>query len=233
MPTQSDAMMYAIKAANNAGVDPNVFLGLVQAESSWNPFAQPKNKDGSLQSSAFGYTQLLKGTAAEVGVDRTDWRANLDGGAKYLAKQIKAMGGNVGLGVAAYHDGAGAVKKNGVSAVADDYRKKIADYANQFRTSGITGGTVSKDAAIFSGGLFGSANDALSSIGNAISGADKAIGDATDATRQGLTPPSFADLIPRLAIILFAFIFIGAGLFMIAPKSVTNLAGKLPLPIPA
>ena len=232
MPTQADAMMYAIKAANNAGVDPNVFLGLVQAESSWNPFAQPKNKDGSLQSSAFGYTQLLKGTAAEVGVDRTNWMANLDGGAKYLAKQIKAMGGNVSLGVAAYHDGAGSVKKNGVSAVADDYRKKIADYANQFRQSGITGGAVSKDAAIFSGGLFSSANNALSGLGGSLSGIDKAIGDATDEARAGLTPPSFSDLIPRLALIIFAFIFIAAGVFMIAPKSVTNIAGKVPLPIP-
>lgn len=217
-------MMYAIGAANRYGLDPNVFLGLVQAESSWNPFAQPRNKDGSLQSSAYGYTQLLQGTARELGVDRTDWRANLDGGAKYLSSLVKRFGGDYSLGVAAYHDGAGAVSRRGVSAAGADYQAKVAGYAKQFSVSGMAG--AARDSAAT---FLDKAWSAIAPSGLALGKALSAPADAIDgAIQQGVNAvtPDMNAWVGRIAIIVFAFIFIAAGLFMIAPRSVTSVASK-------
>lgn len=225
MPTQADAMKYAIDAANKYGVDPATFLGLVQAESSWNPFAQPRNKDGTLQSSAYGYTQLLRGTAGDLKVDRTDWRQNLDGGAKYLAQMIKSFGGNVGLGVAAYHDGAGNVRRKGVSADGSDYQAKVAGYAKQFSASGIAG-SVRSGADTFLSGAWNAIAPSGLAIGNALSAPGDLLDKGLNSISDAVTPDLNAWL-GRIAIIVFAFIFIAAGLFMIAPRSVTQVAGKV------
>lgn len=107
------------------GVDPDLFLRLVGAESSFNPNAvSPKG--------AAGLAQLMPGTAAELGVDPTDPIQNLRGGARYLRQQLDEFGDPV-LALAAYNAGPGAVRKyGGVPPFAEtrDYVSKImGDYS--------------------------------------------------------------------------------------------------------
>jgi Peptidase family M23/Transglycosylase SLT domain len=97
-----------IRAAAIAnGIDPSLLAGLVYAESSFHP--------KSLSScGASGLTQLMPATAASLGVtDIWDVQQNLNGGAKYLATQIKRFG-RVDLALAAYNAGPGAIARLGV-----------------------------------------------------------------------------------------------------------------------
>ena len=93
-------------AANQYGVPLQIGYGVVQQESSFNPNAAAHT------SSAFGFMQLLKGTASDLGVDRFDPNQNLQGGMRYLS-QLHDKFGNWSTALAAYHDGPGAVGKHG------------------------------------------------------------------------------------------------------------------------
>ena len=92
-------------AATKAGIDPRLLAAITQAESGFNPAAVSG-------AGAVGLTQLMPGTASGLGVDPTDPVANLDGGARYLAGQLDSFG-RVGLAVAAYNAGPGAVRQAG------------------------------------------------------------------------------------------------------------------------
>lgn len=90
-------------AARRYGVPENMFLRLVQQESSWR--TNVKSRRG-----AYGLTQLMPGTARALGVDRTDPAQNLDGGARYLS-QLYDRFGSWPLALAAYNAGPTAVAK--------------------------------------------------------------------------------------------------------------------------
>ena len=93
-------------AAVAEGVDPLLLASLTAAESSFRPTAISSV-------GAQGLTQLMPGTARSLGVtDPFDPQQNLDGGASYLATQLKRFG-RVDLALAAYNDGPGAVAKAG------------------------------------------------------------------------------------------------------------------------
>lgn len=92
-------------AARRHDVPEELFLRLVQQESGWNPRA--KSHKG-----AFGLAQLMPATARALGVDATDPHENLDGGARYLARQYREFG-SWRLALAAYNAGPAAVKKHG------------------------------------------------------------------------------------------------------------------------
>ena len=101
-----DLRAEAVKAAQAAGIDPDLFLRLVQQESGFNPNAvSPKG--------ATGLTQLMPATAAELGVDPNDPIQNLTGGARYLRDRLDEFGGDPYLALAAYNAGAGNVRKYG------------------------------------------------------------------------------------------------------------------------
>jgi len=94
-------------AARKHGVPEELFLRLVQQESRWKPHA--KSHKG-----AYGLAQLMPATARFLGVDHTDPKQNLEGGAKYLRIQYDEFK-TWRLALAAYNAGPGAVKKhNGV-----------------------------------------------------------------------------------------------------------------------
>ena len=94
-------------AAVAAGMDPLLLASLVYAESGFN--ANAVSKCG-----AQGLTQLMPGTAASLGVtDSFDPQQNLNGGARYIATQLKAFG-RVDLALAAYNAGPGAIGRLGV-----------------------------------------------------------------------------------------------------------------------
>lgn len=95
----------AREAAVRHGVPEDLFLRLVQQESGWRPNA--KSHKGAL-----GLAQLMPETARRLGVDPTDPQENLEGGARYLARQYRAFG-SWRLALAAYNAGPEAVKKYG------------------------------------------------------------------------------------------------------------------------
>lgn len=61
---------------------------------------------------ARGVMQLLPTTASDLGVDPSDLKGNIDGGAAYLAQQLRRFG-DVKLALAAYNAGPKAVERYG------------------------------------------------------------------------------------------------------------------------
>lgn len=112
----------AASIASSYGLNPAIFSGLIETESSWNPFASPGT------TSAFGLTQLTRGTAAQMGVNPHDPIQNLKGGAAYLSGLLKQFGGDYGKALAAYHDGPGAIGQHGGYAYAQTVMKKAQGY---------------------------------------------------------------------------------------------------------
>ncbi len=93
-------------AAERHGLDPKLLHALVTVESAYR--AQACSPAG-----ACGLTQLMPGTAADLGVrDRFDPHENLQGGANYLARQILRFG-DLRLALAAYNAGPDRVARLG------------------------------------------------------------------------------------------------------------------------
>lgn len=95
----------AIRMAGRYDIPAQLFFNLVTAESNW---------DAAITShrGAIGLTQLMPGTAEELGVDPWDAYENLEGGARYLRQQYDRFG-TWELALAAYNAGPGAVRRNG------------------------------------------------------------------------------------------------------------------------
>ncbi|MCX7800437.1 MAG: lytic transglycosylase domain-containing protein [Fimbriimonadales bacterium] len=106
----------ARRAAEEAGVDPELFDALVQAESGYNPMARSR-------AGAMGLSQLMPDTARELGVANPfDPIQNLRGGATYLARLLRQFG-DVRLALAAYNAGPNAVlRAGGVPPYAETQR---------------------------------------------------------------------------------------------------------------
>ncbi|EBA17704.1 transglycosylase SLT domain protein [Roseobacter sp. SK209-2-6] len=102
---QGEFLDMARRAARKHGVPEDLFLRLVQQESNWNPNAESHK-------GALGLAQLMPATARRLGVDPTVPKENLEGGARYLAKQFRKFG-SWRLALAAYNAGPQAVKKYG------------------------------------------------------------------------------------------------------------------------
>jgi Peptidase family M23/Transglycosylase SLT domain len=104
-------------AAVANGIDPLLLASLVYAESNFHPNAVSS-------CGAEGLTQLMPKTAAGLGVsDAFDPQQNLNGGATYLARQLKNFG-RVDLALSAYEAGPGAVSRLG--AVPDGSRGYVS-----------------------------------------------------------------------------------------------------------
>ena len=139
-------------AARRHGLDPALLAGLVRQESNFDPNA------GS-PAGAQGLTQLMPATAASLGVTNVhDPAQALEGGAKYLAQQLKTFGGDVTLALAAYNAGPGAVQRHGgVPPYAETraYVQKVQGFAEQYRAAAPTASAVmpSPSPAAATGGL--------------------------------------------------------------------------------
>lgn len=103
-PDQATMRAYAREQANAYGIDPDAYERQITQESGWRP--------GAVSSAgAQGLAQFMPDTARAEGIDPSDWKQSLEGGARYQSKQIKYFGGDVRAGTAAYNAGAGTVEQ--------------------------------------------------------------------------------------------------------------------------
>lgn len=116
------------------GVDPDVLVGLVYRESSGNQGARS-------DAGAIGLTQLLPGTAAEMGVDPYNATDNLRGGARYLHQMLERYEGyedSYRYALSAYNTGPGNVDTaisihGGIASYTEGYVQDILDIAAVLR----------------------------------------------------------------------------------------------------
>jgi soluble lytic murein transglycosylase len=110
-------------------LDPNLVLGLIRAESGFDPNAVSK-------SGARGLMQLMPGTAADMNVNNAfDPEQNIAGGTQYLAKLLEVFSNRMDLALAAYNAGPSTVQDHkGVPPYKEtrDYVKKVQQYARDF-----------------------------------------------------------------------------------------------------
>lgn len=93
--------------ARDTRLHPALLHAVVEAESAYNPKAISP-------SGAVGLMQLMPATAKRYQVkDRTDPKANLKGGARYLRDLLTLFNNNLSLALAAYNAGEHAVKRHG------------------------------------------------------------------------------------------------------------------------
>jgi len=88
--------------ASQAGISPELAIGVARQESGLNPGAM------NAASGARGLMQLMPGTAAELGVDPNNVLSNIVGGVRYLRDQLSTFGDNA-KALAAYNWGPGHV----------------------------------------------------------------------------------------------------------------------------
>ncbi len=118
---------YAYQAAQNAGIDPNIFVKQINQESGFNPKAQSG-------AGAMGIAQFMPATAQGLGVDPTNPLASLDGAAKLMSQYVQKYAGDYGKALAAYNAGPGSVDRfGGVPPFAETqtYVKNILGSAGQ------------------------------------------------------------------------------------------------------
>lgn len=115
-----DYRQLAYQTAQKYGIDPDLFVRQIQAESAFRP-------DAVSSAGAIGLGQLMPATAKELGVDPNDPVQNLEGAARYMKQQIDRFG-DPALALAAYNAGPSRVAKaNGVPNITEtqNYVAKI------------------------------------------------------------------------------------------------------------
>lgn len=100
-----DYVELARQKAIKYGLDPDLFVRQIQAESAFRP-------DAVSSAGAIGLGQLMPATARELGVDPRDPDQNLEGAARYMKQQLDTFG-DYSLALAAYNAGAENVRKAG------------------------------------------------------------------------------------------------------------------------
>ena len=108
-------------AAAELNVPVNLIHAVAQTESGY-------NQDARSEAGAIGVMQLMPETAEELGVDPTDLRGNIYGGAKYLRQLMDTFGGDIQKVIAAYNAGPNAVQEYGgipPYAETQDYVQKV------------------------------------------------------------------------------------------------------------
>jgi hypothetical protein len=199
--------------ADSYGLDRSVFFGLIDTESSWNPNADAPG------SSAYGFTQLLSGTANSLGVNRFDPVQNLNGGAKYLSSMINRFGLTKGL--AAYHDGPGAIGLHG----GYEYARTVLDKAKKYLG---TGSSLLNNGAVQAGlnaALPGSG--AVAGIfGNMLGGGDSCGLNPICYLQQWIDSSKFFQ---RLGLAILAFIVLAAAFYLMNRPEINETISKAAL----
>jgi hypothetical protein len=119
-----DYKKQAAEIANKYGIPVDMFLRMIGQESNYDPTAVSGK-------GAYGLTQLMPGTAEELGVDPTDPLQNMDGGARYLKQQYDRFD-TWPMALAAYNAGPRKVEEAGG---IPDYRETRNYVANIMQDS--------------------------------------------------------------------------------------------------
>jgi soluble lytic murein transglycosylase-like protein len=96
-PRRGDSIFdYAVQTAQAAGVDPAVFLGIIEVESAWKPNATNLIGPDGARGGAFGLTQMTLRTAQGLrpgitGEELLDPRTNLDVAGQLLAENARRI----------------------------------------------------------------------------------------------------------------------------------------------
>jgi hypothetical protein len=116
-------------AAQQAGVDPFLLRGLIQSESSMNPAAVSKDKNGNPV--AYGIAQFTPATAQAMGVQNPmDPAQAIPGAAKLLRQNLDQTNGNAAQAIAMYKAGP---DQSGWGPVTVSGTQKAIGYADQAR----------------------------------------------------------------------------------------------------
>jgi hypothetical protein len=113
----ADYRSLARRAAIAHGLDPNIFVRQIGAESGFNPRARSP-------AGALGIAQIMPATARGWGVDPLDAHAALDAAAANMARYVKQFG-NYSDALRAYNAGPGNVKASHGFAETNNYVRKI------------------------------------------------------------------------------------------------------------
>jgi soluble lytic murein transglycosylase-like protein len=130
-PREPEGMPYALQiraAALRSGLSPSLLAALVRQESAFDRFAISHK-------GAMGLGQLMPATARSLGVtDPFDAIQNLDGAARYLARQLDRFG-SVRLALGAYHAGPQRISLGLAAAPAStrDYVRRVLRFERQYR----------------------------------------------------------------------------------------------------
>lgn len=136
MPSRHELKELAAQAARENGIDPALFMGLVEQESGWDPNAVSPT-------GARGMTQVLRSTAADPGFgvtpltgDIDDPLTNLRFGARYFRSMLNRYDGDVNKALAAYNGGAGNVDKGRYSKEMLGYMPGVQSKAQKYGYEG-------------------------------------------------------------------------------------------------
>lgn len=164
------------REAEKYGLDPNLLSTLLWKESRFNPKA--KSPAG-----AMGISQLMPGTAKELGVDPWDVEQAIGGAAKYLKTQINTFG-DVTKGLMAYNWGPGSVGR-WLKAGADPDRvpAETKDYVRDI-TGRWENAEVYRQAGFMRGAGPPPSSKSERTLGETLGASeDQATGDPTDLTK--------------------------------------------------
>lgn len=116
-PTKEQIEEFVRALAPEYGLDPAMVCRQVRTESNFDH--SQIGKAGEI-----GLLQLMPATAADLKIDPRDWRANLTGGMRYLARTTAMFGGDPAKGLAAYNCGPGRLASI-LREYGDDWREHL------------------------------------------------------------------------------------------------------------
>lgn len=130
--------------AEKYNLDPALLAAIAEQESGFNQSAQS-------EAGALGIMQLMPSTAEGLGVNPSDLRGNLEGGAKYLRQMLDKYNGDVEKALAAYNAGPGSLDiVNGdiskLSGETQKYVPSVMERYNKFKNK--SGGGISSSGNI-------------------------------------------------------------------------------------
>ena len=131
-----------IRAAARAhGIDASLLAALVHVESGFDRWAISS-------AGARGLTQLMPATARELGVDDLfNPEQNVNGGADYLAQQLREFG-SIRLALAAYNAGPQRVRRRAIPRESWLFASQVQRVAQRYRASATSGSALQRATGI-------------------------------------------------------------------------------------